>query len=160
MIINKVDDDNYIIKVLNDKLDNIDIFNIDEVEEFIKNIFKNFLKFFKLSGEVVLNIYLDLYYGIIIKIKREVILFDDEIDARVIFHLNNSFLYEVDYFYILNNTNIKNGNIYFYDNSFYLELTDFASLSDMYKISESSNVIWDNRVFNIINNGIKLSLAS
>lgn len=161
MIFYEVDTDNYVVKVFNEEIYDLDIFNIDEVEDFIKNIFKNFVKTYKLKGDVLLNIYIDLYYGIIVEVKKEDSFYDsDEIDARVVFHLNNAFLYEVDYFYILDNTSIKNANVYFYNNKFYLELTDEISISDKYKLSEACDIIWDDRSFEIINKAIKLKLAS
>lgn len=157
----KVDKNNYVVKIFNDNLQDIDIFNVNEVEKFIINIFRKFLKKYKLKGDVLLNIYIDLYYGIIIEINNDNdYCFDDEIDVKVVFHLNNTFLYEIDYFYILDEVNIKNANIYFYKNKFYLEVTDNIDIADKYKLLESSNVIWDNKCFEIVNKAIKLKLAS
>jgi len=159
MIFCKITENNFIAKISNDVVENIDIFDIDEVEEFIKNLFTTFLKRQKIKGEVELNIYIDNNYGMIVDIKNEEdFVFDDEIDIKIIFHLNNAFLYEIDYFDILENTNIKDVNIYFYNNKFYLELIDDIDKKDYIKLLEASNIIWDNEGFKIVNKGVKLTI--
>jgi len=159
MIFCKITENNFIAKISNDVVENIDIFDIDEVEEFIKNLFTTFLKRQKIKGEVELNIYIDNNYGMIVDIKNEEdFVFDDEIDIKIIFHLNNAFLYEIDYFDILENTNIKDANIYFYNNKFYLELIDDIDKKDYIKLLEASNIIWDNEGFKIVNKGVKLTI--
>ena len=159
MIFCKVNENKFIAKISNDAVENIDIFDVDEVENFIKILFKNFLKRQKTKGEVELNIYIDNNYGMIVDIKTEDdYIFDDEVDIKIIFHLNNAFLYEIDYFDIVENTNIKNANIYFYNNKYYLELTDDIDKKDYLKLLESSTIIWDDEGFKIIDKGVKLTI--
>lgn len=159
MIFCKITENNFIAKISNDVVENIDIFDMEEVEEFIKNLFTTILKRQKIKGEVELNIYIDNNYGMIVDIKNEEdFVFDDEVDIKIIFHLNNAFLYEIDYFDIVENTNIKNANIYFYNNNFYLELIDDIDKKDYIKLLEASNIIWDNEGFKIVNKGVKLTI--
>ena len=72
--------------------------------------------------------------------------------------VNNEILYEIDYFDIVENTNIKNANIYFYNNKYYLELTDDIDKKDYLKLLESSTIIWDDEGFKIIDKGVKLTI--
>lgn len=156
MICNIVDKDFYIIKVFNN-LDNLDIYNHDEIKDFVQNLFNKILSKYKLYGEIVFNIFIDKLYGMIIEIKKENDLFiKNLIDIDIKFNLNISFLYEVDYFYLTEN-NITNQNIYYYNNKFYLEIVNDIKDEDYIKLLDNSLIIYDNKINNIINNGIKLT---
>lgn len=159
MIFSEVSENNFIAKISNDIIENIDIFDIDEVENFIKNLFKEFIKKHKLKGEVELDIYINNYYGMIIDIKTDNdFLFEDEVNVRIMFHLNNIFLYEIDYFDILENTNIRNCNVYYYNDKFYLEITCNIDDKDYFTLLESSNILWDDTTMEIVKNGVKLTI--
>ena len=159
MIFLEVDKNNFIAKISNEKLANIDIFNIEEVKEFTKIIFSNLVKKYNMKGEVEFNIYIDINYGIIIDIKNNnYFTFDNNIDVKIIFHLNNIFLYEIDYFDILENTNIKKANIYYYKDKFYLELINDINKEEYNYLLESSNIIYNDKSIDIINKGIKLTI--
>lgn len=161
MIFLEVDKNNFIAKISNDKLANIDIFNIEEVKEFTKIIFSNLVKKYNMKGEVEFNIYIDINYGIIIDIKNNnYFTFDNNIDVKIIFHLNNIFLYEIDYFDILENTNIKKANIYYYKDKFYLELINDINKEEYNYLLESSNIIYNDKSIDIINKGIKLTIQN
>ena len=56
MIFLELDKNNYIVKIPNNKLNDIDIFNPIEVETFIKELFSKIIKKYNLKGEVDLNI--------------------------------------------------------------------------------------------------------
>ena len=159
MIFLEIDKNNFIAKISNDKLTDIDIFNVEEVEKFIKILFSKLIKKHNIKGEVELNIYIDNNYGLIIEIKvDDYFSFDDYIDVRIIFHLNNIFLYEIDYFDILENTNIKKANVYYYKEKFYLELLDDINKVEYNYILESSDIIYNDKSIDIKNEGIKLTI--
>ena len=159
MITQKIDENKYIVKVTNEKITDIDIYNTEEVERFTKELFSSFIKKYNLQGEIDLNFYIDYNYGIIIEITTDdYFSFDDSIDVRISFNLNPIFLYEIDYFDILENTNIKNKNIYYYNNKYYLELLSDIDQKDYNYLLESSNIYYNKNTLDIINKGIKLSI--
>lgn len=156
MICNLIDKDYYIVKVYNDYL-NFDIYDTTEVKNFIYKIYNKLLKKKKLNGIIQFDIYIDTNYGMIIEIKKlEDLLFNDIIDIKIKFNLNISFLYEVDYFYILEN-NLTNQNIYYYKDKFYLEIINTMDKNKFINLLDNSNIIYNNYINNIINNGIKLA---
>ena len=124
MICNLIDKDFYIFKIYNEYI-NFDIYDTSEVKDFIYKIYDKLLKKNKLTGIILFDIYIDTNYGMIIEIKKiEDLLFNDIIDVKIKFNLNISFLYEVDYFYILEN-NLINQNIYYYKDKFYIEIINY-----------------------------------
>jgi len=152
MILNKINNNNYILKITNN---NLDIYDKDKVENLTKNIIKKILKNNKLSGFTYFEVYLDKNYGMIINIKvKETTYLNDEIDVKITFNLNSNFLYLIDYFDIIEN-NLANQNIYYYKDNFYLQIDNNISLKDYYNLLEMSDIIYED-TFKIINNAIKL----
>ena len=155
MIYRVIDKDNYIIKIYNDYF-NIDIYDHDEVKQFIKNLFNEILNKYKLKGIIVFNIYIDKMYGMIIEVSKEDDLIGDIVDIKIKFNINISFLYEVDYLYLIDN-DITNQNIYYYNDKFYLEIVNSIDKDKYIKLLDNCFVIYDNNINNIINKGIKLA---
>jgi len=156
MICNVIDKDNYILKVYN-YYNGVDIYDLDNIEDFVKDIFNRSLKKYNLSGRILFNVYVDRFYGMIIEIKKENnLIIDKLIDIKIKFNLNISFLYEVDYFYLIDN-NIFNQNIYFYNDKFYLEIINDFNENEYIKLLDNSSIIYDEKINCIVNNGIKLS---
>jgi len=156
MICNVIDKDFYIVKIFNN-LDTLDIYNHDEIKDFVQDLFNKILNKYKLCGEIVFNIFIDRLYGMIIEIKKERdLIVKNLIDIDIKFNLNISFLYEVDYFYLIEN-NISNQNIYYYDDKFYLEIVNDIDEEDYFKLLNNSLVIYNDKINEIINNGIKLT---
>jgi len=156
MICNVIDKDNYILKVYN-YYNGVDIYDLDNIEDFVKDIFNRSLKKYNLSGRILFNVYVDRFYGMIIEIKKENnLIIDKLIDIKIKFNLNISFLYEVDYFYLIDN-NIVNQYVYYYNDKFYLEIINDIKENDYTQLLENCLVIYDDEINNIINNGIKLT---
>ena len=154
MIINTTYD-NYIIIKLNQI--NIDIFNISEVEDFTKEIITKVLKKFKLKGLIKIDIYIDKLSNMIITIKSNKYKKNDYIEAKLMFHIDYTFLYLIDFFDIKKLTNISKQNIYYYNNNFYLELISNISNKDYLLLSEFGNLIIKDTK-KIIKNGIKIKI--
>ena len=155
MICSVIDKDTYILKIYN-YYNGINIYDHDNVEEFVKDIFNKSLKKYNLTGRILFNIYVDKLYGMIIEIKKKGdLIIDKLIDIKIKFNLNISFLYEVDYFYLVDN-NIDNQNVYFYNDKFYLEIINDINDNDYIRLLDNSIIIYDDTINNIINNGIKL----
>lgn len=159
MVCNVLDKDNYIIKIYNN-YNCVDIYDHDNIENFIKDIFNKYLKKYNLCGRILFNVYIDNLYGMIIEVKKiSDLIIDKLIDIKIKFNLNISFLYEVDYFYLVDN-NINNQNIYYYKNKFYLEIINDMNNCHYIKLLDNCIIIYDEKINEIIDNGIKLSYTS
>lgn len=153
MICKEVDKDFYILKIFNDDLN---IYDHNEVRDFIEIVYERMLKKYNLKGIIVFDIYLDTNYGMIVEVKRNRdVLFDDVIDVKIKFNINISFLYEVDYFYVLDN-DLINQNVYYYKDKFYVELVNEIDRNSFVDLLDNSNIIYNDEINSIINNGIKL----
>jgi len=155
MVCNKIDNDYYILKIFKEYC-NFDIYDHDEIKEFIQYLFDKLLKKHNLCGKLIFNIFIDNMYGMIIEIKKEDdFIIKDLIDIKIKFNLNVSFLYEIDYFYLIENK-LSNQNIYYYDNKYYLEIINDISENEYLKLLDNSLIIYDDTVNEIVNKGIKL----
>jgi len=156
MICNVIDKDSYIIKVFN--YDNFDIYDHEDIKEMVSNVFNKVLNKYNLCGEILFNIYVDKLYGLIIEVNKiDDLLVKDVIDLKIKFNLNISFLYEVDYFYLVDN-NITNQNVYYYKDKFYLETVNDIDNIDYLKLLDNSSIIYDDKINDIIDNGIRLNI--
>lgn len=154
MIINKIEDkNNYLIKILDDK---IDIYNPKSLEEITKRIFRTIIKKDKLENLIILEIYPNNMYGTIILLKdyHKLITINDEIEVKISIHTDTPFLYKIDYFNI---NKLTKENIYYYKNNFYLEIKEPINKKEYLNILEESEVIYETSE-EIINNGIKINI--
>ena len=152
MIVNKINN-YYEIKIINS---NIDIYNPLELQDITTKIYKYISKNNKLNKLIVIDIYPDNNYGIIITLKDyKKTHFKDEIEVKINIHNNKNILYKIDYFNI-KNKNIK-GKIYYYDNNFYLEIDKVLNNSDYMHILEESEVIYEESD-EIKNKGVKINI--
>lgn len=153
MIITKLFKDTYQIKMPNQI---IDIYNQVKVKELTKEIIKKINKKNKLYGLTYLEIYQDINYGTIIKIKNDKTIYykKDEIEIKIIIHTDTPLLYKIDYFDIKKDYKNK---IYYYKNNFYLELENKINKDKYLKLLEVSEVIYED-THQIINNGLKIKV--
>lgn len=153
MIITKLFKDTYQIKMPNQI---IDIYNQVKVKELTKEIIKKINKKNKLYGLTYLEIYQDINYGTIIKIKNDKTIYykKDEIEIKIIIHTDTPLLYKIDYFDIKKDYKNK---IYYYKNNFYLELENKINKDKYLRLLEVSEVIYED-THQIINNGLKIKV--
>lgn len=153
MIITKLFKDTYQIKMPNQI---IDIYNQVKVKELTKEIIKKINKKNKLYGLTYLEIYQDINYGAIIKVKSDKTIYykKDEIEIKIIIHTDTPLLYKIDYFDIKKDYKNK---IYYYKNNFYLELENKINKDKYLKLLEVSEVIYED-THQIINNGLKIKV--
>ena len=153
MIITKLFKDTYQIKMPNQI---IDICNQVKVKELTKEIIKKINKKNKLYGLTYLEIYQDINYGTIIKVKNDKTIYykKDEIEIKIIIHTDTPLLYKIDYFDIKKDYKNK---IYYYKNNFYLELESKINKDKYLKLLEVSEVIYED-THQIINNGLKIKV--
>lgn len=153
MIITKLFKDTYQIKMPNQI---IDIYNQVKVKELTKEIIKKINRKNKLYGLTYLEIYQDINYGTIIKVKNDKTIYykKDEIEIKIIIHTDTPLLYKIDYFDIKKDYKNK---IYYYKNNFYLELENKINKDKYLKLLEVSEVIYED-THQIINNGLKIKV--
>lgn len=152
-----------IFKIINNNCYRLNIFEIKKISDITKDIKKIitnnlifYLKKFKIFGDVKLDIYTNKYYGTIINIKRFKATNDkDSVQLHITYHFNNHILYKVDYFELLEYINVKNQTLYYYSNSYYLNITNNIKHNDFLKLLEISDIVFDD-YFDILNKGLKI----
>lgn len=152
MIINKIDN-YYIIKLPNTK---INIYNRDELEKLTKKTILKINKKYKLNNSIHLEFYINNHYGIIIKLKdyKSPFIIKNNKTVKITIHTDAIFLYQIDYLDI-KEINIKNKNIYYYKNKFYMETEENINNYNYIKLLELSKVIFE-ETLDIIDKGIKI----
>lgn len=155
MIFRIIDNNNYLIKIYKEMLKNIDIYNIEDIKHLLTIIFTKLLKKYKLNGLIFIDIYINEIYGIIITIEEKKTLFNiDEINVKIGFNFNSIFLYKIDYFDLIY-LNIKQQDIYYFNNSYYLNIINGIDNDKYLKLLEFSDIIYKD-INNVINKGIKI----
>jgi hypothetical protein len=141
-------------------IEDIDFNKREGIELYLKNIISN-LKLhhhIKMSGYYDVNIYVNNLYGIIMELinldDEHLKVFGKKIDMKITFNLDSDILFKLnDYFYKDNLDGIKK-EIYFYENNFYLNILN-NSISDtlMMKIIENTEIIYGDKVYEILKQG-------
>lgn len=134
----------------------VDYHNKSSIESYFKKIIFNLKKNYNIhmSGFYNVNIYINNNYGIIITLDRidEDFLFNNIIDMKIIFHFNSDILYEINDYYLIKQISFE-GNIYFYKDNFYINPNIIDDIN-MLKILEFSKIIYNDKINDIINDGI------
>lgn len=156
MVYSIIDKNKSLLKIPRGLFDEIDIYNRDEIEEFVKIVIVRILRERKIKGIVFLDIYIDLFYGMIIEIEnRSWDEIDDKIDVKIVFHIDSSFLYEIDYFDI-KELDFKEHTIYYYNNKFYLEINHDIDDKLFCYLLEAREIIYKD--LSIIREGIVINI--
>ena len=120
----------------------------------IKNIYN-----IEMSGYYEVTVYLNDIYGMIIEIEKDddeyVKLFGDTVDMKITFKFDSSIFYKLDEYKIFD---IINYDLYYYNDDFYIELTDNDNLeyTEYLRLLENSSIIYGNELKEIKNNAIKV----
>ena len=139
------------LNILKDNIDDLNIFDYEDVKKFIFKILEKYIFKYNLLGTLYLDIYIDDHYGIIIDIRDNKKILDnvslkinnDGVEIKITFHLDNIFLYKIDYFDLLEITNIRNQKIYYYKNNYYLNIINDINTSDYFKLLEISDIYYN-----------------
>ena len=118
------------------------IFNIEDIEDELKNIFNKLFVYYDINVKGYYDIYLykDNNYGAILEcFKDDYVSLEDFIDVKLIIK-GNCILYEVE---DIPNFNFKY-NVYAYNNKFYLEILDNISSKEESIVLENSNIVYKN----------------
>lgn len=142
MIVTQIDNNNYLVKIpFEEDIEQWSLGNNEDILSFFREVFSKLIAKYKIRGEVIVDFYLDYDYGIVIEVKSGKSK-DEDIDAKIIFHLGCKFLIEVDYFDCID----RNIILYYYKNKFYTDLVRDCCFD--------GNIVYDNE--EIINKGIMI----
>ncbi len=158
-----IDEFNYLLFVLDrNKIPNIA--NETELTEYLKKIF-NSLKTrynFEIYGYYNVKIYLDNYFGMIIKLNKEnseyLTYYSKQIEMKITIADNDLLLYRINDFYGIDQRILQKSNIYLYDKKLYLELTEEKKSIMLGHLLELSELIFEN-TDKIKKNGQKIEIG-
>jgi len=134
--------DIYIKKEL---IDNIDFNNKDDLEKYLKKLFKTLKNKYDIviEGFYDINVYVDKYYGVVFHLEKEDLDYYDyyknQVDMRIM-TINTEFLYLVEDipYYILNKVNVLIEN-----KEIYLKIKENLTKLEMMKLLENSKVVYN-----------------
>jgi hypothetical protein len=138
---------------------NVNLENKEELEKYLKKLFKKLKNNFDITinGFYDIEVFIDKYYGTILKLVREDISYFDYYDNHVDMKLTYqhvSFLYKVDNIELIN----KCTQYYLYKKDLYIELKNNLSNKDMLRLIENSSIIYED-TDNIINKAKKINIS-
>lgn len=138
MIIRKCDE-YFLIKVFDEYLGDFNIFDINDIKVFFRELFKKLIKKYDLHGLIDAYLYINNNYGMIIELYELDSYFDD-LDVKININFSDLFLVNID-----NKDILDYDDVYYYKDKFY----------GNYKESCDSEVLYKN-TNEIINKGIKV----
>lgn len=144
--------DNYIIYVLENNLDDINI--KDYVKKIILKVKDKLVRY--ISGFYEVDVYSNNFYGIIIEMfkKNDFDFFKDFIELDINIDENSTMYFEFDdYFVILNKK-----DIYFYDNKYYVNI-DKLNSKELLKMSEYGKIVYGSKLNEIENKLQKINFV-
>ena len=119
--------------------------NLNDIETYLKKIFIKLEQKYKLKliGYYIVDVYIDKYFGGIIKIKKEdleyIDYYDDETNMQINIHPNSEVLYQVDDSILLYKEDWL--KIDFKDNKLYAKITKNVNDYQLGKLLEMCNSI-------------------
>lgn len=145
MSIKFIDENVFDIYIKKDGLGNVDFNNKDNIEKYLKKLFR-ILKnkyFVKIEGFYNITIYIDKYYGVIFHLEKEELeyydYFKNQVDMRII-SIDTEFLYLVDDIPNVLSNKIK---ICIINNNIYLKIKQELTNLEMMNLIENSKIIYD-----------------
>lgn len=143
MNIKFIDEITFDIYIKKDLIDNIDFNNKEDLEKYLKKLFKTLKDKYNIliEGFYDITVYKDKYYGVVIHLEKEDLeyynYFKNQIDMRII-TIESEFLYLVDDipYNILDKINIL-----VKDNEIYLKIKKDLTKLEMMQLLENSKVI-------------------
>ena len=114
LIIRKYDN-LYIVKLYKDKLNDIDIYDMDNISNLFREVLVKLKEKYGVRGYCFIEVFVNDYYGMIIEIDNKDI-YGDEIDIKIRFHIDTLFMNE-----IYNDEIDKYDDCYLYKNKYYLD---------------------------------------
>lgn len=126
-------------------INNIDFSVKEEIEKYLKKLFKTLSKKYnlKIEGFYNITVYIDKYYGIILHLEKEEIdyyeYYKNQVDMRLI-TIDTEFIYEVEDipFDIINKVDIITK-----DKNIYLKIKEELTNTEMMELLENSKLIYN-----------------
>lgn len=146
MSIKFIDDLTLNIYIKKDLIDNIDFNNKDNLESYLKKLFKILKNKYNIlvEGFYDITIYKDKYYGVVIHLEKEDLeyysYFRNQVDMRII-TVESEFLYLVD---DIPYNIFDKINILVKDNEIYLKIKKELTKLEMMQLLENSRVVFEN----------------
>jgi len=133
------------IYVKKELIDNIDFNSKDDLEKYLKKLFKTLKNKYEITieGFYDITVYIDKYYGVIFHLEKEDIEYYDyyknQVDMRLI-TIETDFLYKIDDipFKLFNKV-----NIIVKDNNIYLKIIKDLENIEMMKLLEISEIVYN-----------------
>ena len=157
-----IDGDKTIVFLNKFNVKDIDFKNRENIETSFKNIFLKLKHIYNLNikGYYNINTYIDNYYGAIMEIEHEDIdyydYFDSQVDMRVNIVKDNNFLYKIKDIFMIEKKLIDKIEVYTYKNNYYVKLKKDATDYQIGKLLEISEIIYNEKTFDILKYGKKL----
>jgi hypothetical protein len=156
MKIEYVDENNFIIYLNKYYIKDLDIENKKSIEEYFKKIFVSLKNNYNLDiyGYYDIRVYTNKQYGLIIDVYRlsndYYKLYNNKIDMKIVVDTNNTFIYEVEDYFIVNILKRQIKNVYYKNDKYYIELNDKINDRDYNYLLENSKIIYDDNVYDIL----------
>ena len=144
MSIKYIDELTFDIYIKKEFINNIDFNNKEELEKYLKKLFKILNNKYNIiiEGFYDITIYIDKYYGIILHLEKELLdyyeYYKNQVDMRLI-TINTEFMYLVNDIplNIIDKIKIENK-----DNNIYIKLTKELTHIEMMKLMEFSEIVY------------------
>ena len=136
------DESNIIIFLNKSLIENIDLEDRENLEEYFRKIFLKLKKMYDIiiNGYFIIDVYIDNNYGMIMELNKEELeyfdYFDNQVDMRIIIHDDVKFLYEIEDILLLDKKELKKYNVYYYKNKYYLDPKGELTFMDIGHIVE------------------------
>ena len=146
MNIKFIDEITFDIYIKKDLIDNIDFNNKDDLEKYLKRLFKILKDKYNIliEGFYDITVYKDKYYGVVIHLEKEDLeyysYFRNQVDMRII-TVESEFLYLVD---DIPYNIFDKINILVKENEIYLKIKKELSKLEMMQLLENSKVVFEN----------------
>ena len=133
------------IYIKRELIEDIDFNNKDDLENYLKKLFKTLKNKYNIiiEGFYDITVYIDKYYGVIFHLEKEDIdyydYFKSQVDMRII-TINTEFMYIIDDipFSLLNKV-----DIFVKDNEIYLKIKEELTKMEMMELLENSSVVYE-----------------
>ena len=146
MSIKFIDEITFDIYIKKDLIDNIDFNNKDDLEKYLKKLFKILKNKYNIlvEGFYDITVYKDKYYGVVIHLEKEDLeyysYFRNQVDMRII-TVESEFLYLVD---DIPYNIFDKISILVKDNEIYLKIKKELTKLEMMQLLENSKVVFIN----------------
>lgn len=145
MKINFLDDNIFDIYIKKEFVSNIDFNSKENIEKYLKKLFKNLKNKYCITVEGFYNItiYIDKYYGVIFHLEKEELeyydYFKNQVDMRLI-TVDTEFLYLVE---DIPDELLNKIKVCVVDNNIYIKIKKDLTNVEMMKLVENSKVVYE-----------------